>query len=269
MSGSFGDFGARIVLNAKACAPRALSAIPVLVIPALEWVPVIPSEIRPWIILGSILLAAVGFAFTTRREKSVEKLEQECLALKELIKRAEPEQLLREVATTVFREGAWRLTIYKKAYSPDPTIGDHLVRLSCVASDGDQSLLGSAMIGIRSSTLFEQLFLSNLADSRFRHAEQSGGFPDDLQSISWEKWRVGIFGEPVSSAPDHSTFRARKYVWYAAQEPQTQSVFALVAESASEEGVVFENVDHVLTPAWLFFVSRLAEVWNGTTDGLG
>lgn len=250
-------------MRATSHLPAILSAIPVLMIPALEWIPAIPERTRPWIILGSLVVAAIGLGWTTRREKSVTELAQELARLKRGIERAEPEHLLREVAATVFREGAWRLTIYRKSHSSEPDLGDHLVRLACVASDGDQSSLGPALIGIRPSTHFAHLFLSNLADARYRHAEESGAFPDDVYSAPWEDWRRGIFGNPIQSAPDRSTFRARKYVWYAAQEPRTQAVFAVIAESATEEGIVIEYLDHVLTPAWLFFVSRLTEIRDG------
>ena len=266
MSALRGDTAPSWRTRATSHLPAILSGIPVLMIPALEWIPAIPEQTRPWIILASLVVAAIGLAWATHREKSVTELEQEVARLKQGIESAEPEHLLREVAGTVFREGAWRLTIYRKSHSSEPELGDHLVRLACVASDGDQSSLGPAIIGIRPSTLFAHLFVSNLADSRYRHAEQSGAFLDDVHSAPWEDWRREIFGGPLGVAPDRSTFRARKYVWYAAQEPRTQAVFAVIAESAAEEGIIVEYLDHVLTPAWLFFVSRLTEVRDGATQ---
>lgn len=41
----------------------------------------------------------------------------------------------------------------------------------------------------------------------------------------------------------------------AAQDPDSQTVFVAIAESADPEGIVVNYLDHSFTPAWLFFVS--------------
>lgn len=240
--------------------PLLLSAIPVIVIPALEWLPMIPERSRPWIIIGTLVIAAIGVWWLERNQRRTDDLADENRQLKADIERAKPEDLLLQVAGAIFRAGAWRLTVYKKAHSSDPAIGDHLVKLASAASDGDQSGLGPSRVLIHPRTQFQLLFLLNLADPTYRRAEESGSFLDDLQSDAWVKWHDEIFGAPAEDVTDYSTFRARKYAWYAAQDPKSHVVFAAIAESADPEGIVKDNLEHRLTPAWIIFACQLAEM---------
>ena len=254
--------GALIGARVRHVLPRLLSAIPVIMIPALEWLPSISDGLRPWLIIGSLAVAGLGIWWSAKRERRSDELQSDYEKLREGLERAEPEYLLQQVASTIFRQGAWRLTVYRKARDSSSELGDHLVRVASVASDGDEGSLGPQVMPIRPATLFQHLFLSNLADSRYRRAEQSGAFGEDLHSSAWITWRDGIFGAPsAAEEPEPSPgFRARKFVWYAAQEPRSQRVFVVIAESAEIEGIVVDYIDHVLTPAWLFFVSRLSEL---------
>lgn len=240
--------------------PLFLGGIPVIVIPALEWLPMIPERSRPWIIIGTLLIAAIGVWWLDRDRRRNDDLADENRQLKADLEKAEPEDLLQHVAGALFRAGAWRLTVYKKAHSSDPAVGDHLVKLASAASDGDQSDLGPSRVLIQPRTQFQLLFSLNLADSTYRRAEESGSFLDDVQSEAWIKWHDGIFGAPDQDAPDRSTFRARKYAWYAAQDPRSHVVFAAIAESADPEGIVKDNLEHRLTPAWIIFACQLAEM---------
>lgn len=243
----------------KRAALTFITAIPVLMIPALEWLPGIPKGLRPWVILLCLAIAAVGFVFLKRHERHLDQVLDENRRMKAGIDKAEPEYLLRQIASTLFREGAWRLTVYKKAYSPSAGLGDHLIKLASVASDGDQRDLSASKIVIMPSTMFEFSFRSNLADPKFRRPEQSGYSPEDVHSPAWGDWREGIFGRGAI-IDDTSTFRARKIVWYGAQDSDSQAVFVAIAESTHPEGIVVDYLDHSFTPAWLFFVSRLAEL---------
>lgn len=221
--------------------PVMLSGIPVIAIPALEWLPMIPERARPWIIIGTLMIAAIGVWWLDRNQRRTDGLADENRQLRANIEKAQPEDLLQQVAGALFRAGAWRLTVYKKVHSPDPSIGDHLVKLASAASDGDQSNLGPGRILIQPRTQFQLLFSLNLADPIYRRAEESGSFVDDVQSGAWIKWHDGIFGAPDEDAPDRSTFRARKYAWYAAQDPKSHIVFAAIAESADPEGIDKDN----------------------------
>lgn len=258
-------------VDEKSPAPRfrrgvltVMAAIPVVVIPALEWLPWIAERLRPWFILPSLAIAALGLFLLRRDEEDVHELLAENRMLKSGIRKAQPEYLLREISSTLFTEGAWRLTVYKKEYSTE--VGDHLTWLASVASDGDQRNLGAHRILIKPATMFEFSFRANLADPNFRQPVESGHSPEDVHSANWKAWRDEIFGAGAVIA-DRSTFRARKYAWYAAQDPDAQSVFCAIAESANPEGIAVDHLDHSFTPAWLFFVSRVAELQDVAAVG--
>ncbi|QZY28829.1 hypothetical protein [Nocardioides coralli] len=237
----------------------AMAAIPVVVIPALEWLPWIPEQARPYAILVSLVLAVAGLVLLRRDERDVERRLVENQRLRQGIRTAQPEYLLRQIAGTLFAKGAWRLTVYKKQHSSESHIGDHLVRLATAASDKDQEELGATQLLITADTMFEFTFRANLADPKFRQPVQSGLSPEDVHSSAWNDWRDEIFGV-AAVVGDTSTFRARKMVWYAAQDPERQTIYCAIAESADPEGIVVDHLDHGFTPAWLFFVARVAEM---------
>ena len=246
--------------------PSIMAAFPVVVVPTLEWFPLIEDAERFKVIGPSLAIGACGLVWNAFRQRRGEDASVELERLRDEVDKTRPEDLLAEVARTVFREGAWRLSIYRKAHSSDGSLGDYLIKLSSVSSDGDQGALGPDLLAIRPQTHFEHLFQSNLADFRFRRAEESGAYMDDVYDDAWEEWRRGIFGPQIDLAPDRSTFRARKFVWYGAQDPRSQTVFAVIAESAAPEGINLDHVDNALTPAWLFYASHASELRTAVAD---
>lgn len=247
--------------------PAVLSAIPIVVIPALEWIPGIPQKWRPWVILGSLCLAVVGIIWSGVRGRRLEDVCVENEDLRASILQSEPEYFLRQIAITVFSDGAWRLSVLRKAHDSNNTHEERLERVASASSDVDHSLLGPKSIPILADTQFAHIFASNLADPRFRHAEESGSFPGEGDPLSheWTKWRNGIFGD-AGWADDLSSLRPRKYAWFAAQDPKTSKVFLVLAESTTPQGIAVDLLNHPLTPSWLFFVAQLAELRNGV-DG--
>ncbi len=255
----------RATARVKRATLTLLTLIPVLMIPALEWLPWIPERSRPWLILPSLAIAGVGFILLQRNERDLAEVLSENERMKTGITKAEPEYLLKQISATLFRQGAWRLTVYRKVHSSSARPGDQLIKLASVASDGDQGDLGASQIGIQPSTMFEFYFRSNLADPTFRQPAESGHSPEDVHSDSWDDWRDGIFGKGAIT-DDTSTFKARKFAWYAAQDPESQTVFAAIAESAEPEGIAVDSLDHTFTPAWLLFVARLADLHDSVAQ---
>ncbi|MBB1014128.1 hypothetical protein SAMN06265174_101537 [Dietzia kunjamensis subsp. schimae] len=236
--------------------PAALAGLPILVIPALEWVPGLPTRARAWLVVSVILIAAVGFIINLRRNKNIRDLEVSYDHLRGELLKTKPSYFLHQVATSLFRQGAWRIAVYQKHLNDGV---EELIQISSAASDSDNARLGPQTIEIQPGTLFALTFQSNLSDPRFRRAIQSGPYSDDVLSDNWIKWRNEIFGT-LSNELDRSQFRARKYAWLAAQEPSSTRVFVVIAESTSEEGITVDLLDHPLTPSWMFFVSHLAQV---------
>lgn len=251
--------GHRFGTLVKRFGPTMLATIPVVMIPALEWVPGIADGWRPWVILSSLALGSVGIYLTLREKLHIDDLVSEIDVLVSGICKAEPEALMRQVAAAIFGQGAWRLTVYRKAHSEDPKLGDHLVKVASVASDDDQSRLSTSQLVIVPETMLELSFQNNLSDARFRVVTQTGDAPEHTHGQGWLDWRDGIFGRG-SHLDDRSTFRARKFAWLPAQDPVSQNVFVAMAESANVSGIRIDNLDHSLTPPWLFFVVRLAEL---------
>lgn len=242
-----------------------MAAIPVVMIPALEWLPGIPGRLRPWLILAGLVIAAIGLVVVGVGEKRAEDLSRENAELRTSIAKAEPEYLIHEIGRTLFGQGAWRLTVYKKSQSQDAHVGDYLGALISVASDGDQANTRDHRILVRPSTMFELSFRNNLADPRYRVPAESGAGPEEVYSDAWLTWRDEIFGAGAVIG-DLSTFRARKFAWYAAQDGKNQSVFVVLAESAEPEGIMVDRLDHSFTPAWLFFGSQVAELRSSTAE---
>jgi hypothetical protein len=251
--------GSRPATIVRRFGPTLLATIPVVMIPALEWVPGIPDSWRPWVILCGLALGAVGIYLSLREKLHVDDLLSKLHALSDGITKAEPEALMRQVAVAIFGQGAWRLTVYRKAHSTDPQVGDHLIKVTSVASDEDQSKLSASRIMIVPETMLELSFQNNLSDARFRVVTQTGDAPEHTHGGGWIDWRDGIFGRQ-SHVDDTSTFRARKFAWLPAQDPVSQNVFVVMAESANASGIRIDNLDHSLTSPWLFFVVRLAEL---------
>lgn len=265
MTGSSSTRGLHLRRTVWHYLPALLSAIPVLVIPALEWLPGIPKGWRPWVILGSLCLAAIGIVWSGLRSTRLDELRSENEALRSSIMQSEPEYFLRQIAGPLFRDGAWRLTVLKKTYDLDGTQNERLERLASASSDLDHVTRGPAIIPIHLGTQFAHIFTSNLADARYRLAEESGSFPGDTLSPEWTDWRDQIFGDGAI-VDDSSSFRARKLAWFAAQDPKTTKVFVVVAESATEQGVSFDLLNHPLTPSWLFFVAHLADLRSAVSQ---
>jgi len=242
-----------------------LSAVSVVIIPALENSQgSIPDYVRLPALYACLAIIFIGVLLTAHRERRAAELEQENFALRQNIEKTEPEDLLQQVAAALFKAGAWRLTVYRKDRSSDPGLGDHLIKLVSVASFGDQRGLGDSAISIKPGTQFQLLFLANLADPRFRRAEESGPSPEDPSE--WLSWRNEIFGERKTDVADDSTFLARKFAWYAVQDPRTRTVYAAIAESADPEGIVIDRLQHELSPSWLIFASQLAELRQSTSS---
>lgn len=246
--------------NLRHYLPAVLSAIPVVIIPALEWIPGIPQSWRPWVIIGSLGLAAIGILWSSLRGRKLEDVILENDELRAKILKSEPEFFLQQVATTLFKNGAWRLSVLEKTYDSG-TQHERLERLASASSDLNHTALGPSNIPIEAGTQFAHIFTSNLADPRFRRAEESGSFPSDGDPLSaeWTSWRDGIFGDAAGNG-DASSLRARKFAWFAAQDPKTSKVFVVLAESAADQGIAFDLLNHPLTPSWVFFVAHLAEL---------
>lgn len=251
MRGAFGDL-----------LPTLLSGIPVLVIPALEWLPFIPESWRPWSISVSLVLAAIGIIWLRLRGHKLRELLEENDALRTGILETEPEYFLRQIAGPLFREGAWRVSILRKTYSPENPHQERLDRLAAASSDIDQTDRGPDRIQIVPGTHFSHVFSSNLADAKFRRAEESGSFPGDPLAEEWTTWRDEIFGQR-DELSDRSSLRPRKFAWFAAQDAKTSKVLVVLAESTGEEGIAVDLLNHPLTPSWLFFVAHLAELRSG------
>lgn len=259
MNGTAGAKGKSWRSKARSYLPIALSAIPVVVIPALEWIPGISERWRAWLIIGSLCLAAVGIIWGGIRGKTLEDLRQENQRLRSEIMQADPEHFLQQIASALFRDGAWRVAVLSKSHRNNAGHVEVLQRLASSSSDFDHTRLGPASIPLHPGTLFAHIFSSNLADPRFRQAGESGSYPGDPLSHEWATWRDGIFGHR-GDANDDSSLRPRKYAWFAAQDPKSSRVYVVLAESTAEEGIAVDLLNHPFTPSWLFFVARLAEL---------
>lgn len=237
--------------------PAALSSIPVLMIPLLEYFPWIPDSTRGPMIVFSVALAAVGFWVHGKRQKRFDVAESEVRRLQEIVEGTGPHQLLRQISESLFREGAWRLTIYRKQGASQEAYD--LEMISSIASGGaDESApQGSLRVDRRSS--LAGAFRNNLANPRYRQADQSGAFPDDVHSESWQKWRQGVLGD-AHPPYQEALFRPRKYAWYAAQDPRSDIVYTALAESTSSQGIAIDFLDHNSTPAWLFYVGEIFDL---------
>jgi hypothetical protein len=246
----------------RRAAPALLGLMPAIMIPALEWIPGISTPVRRTAILVALALAVIGLVSIAQGERRLDALERQNAQLRQRINGADPEYFLSQVSGALFREGAWRLTVFRKAHSPELHLKEHLVRVAGVASDGTQASLGPSLISIKPRTHFSELFSANLADPRYHRVEQSGTPPEDVQSHAWNDWRDEIFGGSAI-IDDGSTLRARKIAWFAAQDAKTQAVIAVIAESTEAEGVSTDLLAHKLTPPWLFFVAQLAELRHG------
>lgn len=251
--------------------PAALSLMPALMVPALEYLPGIPQRFRGPLIIMSILLACIGLYANRRRQKRIGDLEREVTELRRIASASAPDELLRHIADSLFRDGAWRLTIYRKIGSSSGP--GELVQVISIASDGDEVVPPHTRFAVDERSSIASAFRQNLSNPRYRKGDQSGSFPDEVLGPDWERWHSEILGE--SSSPLRSSrFRPRKFAWYAAQEPRSQSVLIVVAESAGDTGISFDVLDQSLTPAWLYYVHEIAEMDSalrrvGAPDDLG
>lgn len=240
-------------------------AIPAVLIPILEVFPGLPRPYRNGLILVAAVVVLFSLFRVSRRTRDLASAHRDIKDLREQLEKAEPEKLLRFIASQLFAEGAWRLSVYRKQHDPREASGDYLQKLAIIASDGDQEALAAARIAILPGTMFEFSFRANLADPRHRPAVESGPGPEEVHSAAWYRWRDDIFGSGAHST-DRSTFRPRKVAWYAAQDPSTQSICVVIVESSEPTGILFENFDQNLTAAWMFFVARAAELRDGAHE---
>lgn len=243
--------------------PFVPTAVPVVLIPLLEYLPGLSSSARAVLIL--IALAATVFALwrLTRDERLMGEVERENQELRLSLAKSDPEQLLREISPTLFGQGAWRLTILRKGRQEG---GESLRRVVAIASDVDQQTHGAVRIDIARPSQLSVAFEGNLSDPRFRAPFESGAFegsPDDDPAV-YEKWRSDILGRGALVG-DESSLRPRKFAWYAAQDPQSQVILLVLLESTAVDGIIMANLRHSSTAAWIFFAERLANLREGAT----
>lgn len=243
--------------------PLILSWIPALMIPLLEWLPGLATGIRAALIIGSVVLGTVGVAANLRRQKRLDWAESETMRLRAIVEEAGPEQLLHQISESLFRDGAWRLTVYRKVGASDEAYD--LARVASIASGGDDESTPNATMGVDRRSNLASTFSNNLANPRYRQADESGAFPDDVHSKEWSLWRQGVLGAAPTDFRD-KLFRPRKYAWYAAQDPRSQTVYIALAESTSTQGIAIDFLNHNSTPAWLFYVGEIFDLKQRAQD---
>lgn len=261
----------------KSTALAVLAGQPAVMIPILEYVPEITDGWQVTGILASAVAGVVGLVWLALRGKRLEAVEADNALLLKKLAEASPEELLSEVAKSLFQHGAWRLSVFRKAHDSEPK----LIRVAAASSDINFADMGPCEILIKDRTQFAHIFTSNLADPQYRFPVESGHFSaegggDENEDAAaearriveqWNRWRDGIFGSGAI-VEDWSTFKPEKFAWYAAQDPESSAIFIVLAESADSSGIRFDELKGSLTSTWMFFVSKLSG-YREATGGRG
>lgn len=257
----------------KAAVSTTLTGQPAVIIPILEYVPEITRGWQVAGILSSAIGGIIGLVWMARRGKRLEAVEADNDLLRNKLSESSPEELLSEVAKSLFQHGAWRLSVFRKTHDSEAK----LIRVAAASSDVNFAEMGPCEILIRDRTQFAHVFTSNLADPQYRFPVESGHFAaaatgdaardaaDESEEIAkqWIKWRDEIFGIDAI-VDDRSTFRPHKFAWYAAQDPESSGVYLVLAESAESGGIRFDVLKGALTSTWMFFVPKLTSYRDAT-----
>ena len=236
----------------------------VVAMPLVEWIPGVPDSWRPWLVVTLAVVALGGYIAgrVLQRDERLARgtLESDLNRARKMLDSVEPRQLMMQIAAELFLRGSWRLAVYEKL--GDPEVGEQLALLYAVSSDGVYEKRVPSVINIRKS-LFGEVFSENLAFSRYRQAFQSGAFDEDTATPDWERWRQEIFGGSEAIGVERSAMRARKFAWYATQDPDHGNNVVAIAESANSSGVNFEFFDSISTSIWLTMIARMSVAKRG------
>lgn len=237
-------------------APQALSGIPVIVIPALEVLPGISDFWRTWAILISLLLAFIGIVWNLKEKRFLSEEREINEDLRRRLAETSAEDLLHSVSDVLFRDGAWRLSVFRRVLVDGSSDRTCLELISTVSSDRVYQNLVSSQIPLGDNELFCQVFDENTRQPRNVRPLESGGFEGDVHSVEWETWVDAIFGKGCS-IPVSSSFHPRKYVFFASVDRIEGSTLVVIAESTKVDGVSVDLLNGSFTPVWSSFAAHL------------
>lgn len=241
--------------------PTILTACPAILIPAAEWIPGIPQIWRAILILTSLVLGVWGIFWSERRTNEQRALGKQVAALRTQLDEVKPENQLHDLASGLFTEGAWRVSVWKKLINSNSD--DFSIKLLvAAASDNDSCNSLPEKLAISSRSNFASFFSRNLARRDSCDADESDGYrlEDDVADPAWSEWRNAIFGTEWDDLP--IPLRPRKFAWMAAKDPDPKSgqIVAVIVESTSPNGIRKAVLDESSTRAVLMRIARTADL---------
>lgn len=244
--------------------PPALAGLPALMIPLLEWWPDLTTGRRTSLIIAIIVISLIGIVWNTTRVTLSRNITRENQVLRAKLNLCTPESYLRDLSHSLFKKGAWRLSVWEKQSEKQGL--EQLALLAVDASDSSFSDSTPSTLKILRPALFSQCFTLNLAGDGAGFPYESGEYPEgqDVLTAEWEKWRSEIFGMQWDRPPDFA--RPRKFAWAAQQDSYSKMIIVVIAESAHPAGISLEPLQQKSTREVLGRISRIVHLDVGRRD---